>query len=214
MAAPLPAENRYARRRRRSRAALLEAAIELFQEQGIRSTRLEEVCARADVAPRTFFNHFETREHLYHAIAQQRAEQMAAAFDARAADPRPFAVRLLELTREIGHYLSERPAYRELVSEMLHLRVESGSAASRGGSLGRAARRFVADGAERGEVGRRHAPEVLADLLLGATTTALGNWCADPDYDLVAGLEQSARALLDLCDPSRDTPHPPTGGPA
>lgn len=202
MAEKPSAENRFERRRRRNRAALLESALALFQEQGIRATKLEEICARADVSPRTFFNHFETREHLYQAIASQRTEQMAAAFDARARAARPFAERLLALLAEVGDYLAARPAYRELVSEMLYLRIESGNAAVRSGSLGRAALRFVADGVARGEVTRRHAPEVLADLLLGATTTALTNWCADGDYDLVAGLEQSTRALLDLFDPS------------
>jgi AcrR family transcriptional regulator len=152
IAAPPAAANRFERRRRRNRTALLDAALELFQDQGIRATKLEEICARADVAPRTFFNHFETREHLYQAIADQRAEQLAAAFDAQASDPRPFAGRLLALLTGMGRYLVQRPAYRELVSEMLYLRLASGNAAVRGGSLGRAALRFVADGVDRGEV--------------------------------------------------------------
>ena len=127
-----PVQNGFERRRRRNRAALLEAAIELFQAQGIRATRLEEICARADVSQRTFFNHFDTREHLYQAIADQRAAQLTAVLDAYASDPRAFAERLLGLFREVGEYLACRPAYRELVSEMLSLRLESGSAAVRG----------------------------------------------------------------------------------
>jgi AcrR family transcriptional regulator len=201
-------ENRFERRRRRNREALLEAAIELFQERGLRATKLEDVCARADVAPRTFFNHFETREHLYRAIAGRRAEQLVAVLDARTADDRPFDERLRTLLAEIAHYLAERPAYRELVREMLYLPVESGSATARVGSLGRAALRFVSDGVARGEISRRHAPEVLADLLLGALVTALTNWCADEDYDLVGALAQSGRALLDLFDPVRDRSTP------
>ncbi|MBW2268601.1 MAG: TetR/AcrR family transcriptional regulator [Deltaproteobacteria bacterium] len=195
--APVPA-NRFELRRQRSRAALLDAAIELFQEKGIRATRLEEVCERADVALRTFFNHFETREHLYQAIGRQRAAQLAALIDAQRDDPRAFAERLLELFASIGGYVSARPAYRELVGEMLHLRLEAGNEVIRSGSLGRAALRFVADGVARDEVTRRHRPEVLADLLLGAITTALTNWSASGDYDLSAGLEQAAQALLDL----------------
>src|SRR4030095_11078929 len=80
-ATPAPAPNRFERRRSRNRQALLDAAIDLFQQGGVHAVKLEEICERADVAPRTFFNHFETREHLYREIAQQRAEQFAVLFD-------------------------------------------------------------------------------------------------------------------------------------
>ena len=65
-AAPI---NRFEKRRLRSRAALLSAAIDLFQTKGVQATSVEEICDRADVSVRTFFNHFETREHLHETIA-------------------------------------------------------------------------------------------------------------------------------------------------
>src|SRR5882762_11551484 len=107
--------NRFERRRQRSRTSLLDAAIELFQEKGLRETKLEEICERADIAPRTFFNHFETREHLYQAIARQRAMQLAALFEEIAPDPRPVRELLPDLFGRIADYLDERPLYRELV---------------------------------------------------------------------------------------------------
>jgi AcrR family transcriptional regulator len=192
------APNRFERRRQRSRQALIDAAIELFQEHGLRETKIEAICARADVAARTFFNHFETREHLYEAIAHQRAVQMAALLDALCADDRPVAKRLTELFARIGSYLDGQPIYRELVGEMLRLRHGSGSDFVRSGVLGASALRFVQDAARRREIGRRHRPEVLADLLLGALTVAVGNWSAGEDDDLERTLADSARALLDV----------------
>src|SRR5215831_16623739 len=100
--------SRFERRRERSRAALIDAAIELFQERGVRETKLEEICERADVAPRTFFNHFETREHLYEAIERQRAVQFAEQLDALCADRRSLARRLNELFAAVGAHLSAR----------------------------------------------------------------------------------------------------------
>jgi AcrR family transcriptional regulator len=190
--------NRFERRRQRSRQALIDAAIELFQERGLRETKIEEICARADVAPRTFFNHFETREHLYEAIAHQRAAQSAALLDALCADERPLAKRFTELFVRIGAYLDGQPIYRELVGEMLRLRHGSGSDFVRTGVLGAAALRFVKDGVRRREIARRHRPEVLADLLLGALTVAIGNWSAGEEADLEGALADSARALLDV----------------
>lgn len=189
---------RFERRRLRSRAALVDAAIDLFQEKGVRGTTLQEICERADIAPRTFFNHFETREHLYQAIAHQRAAQFAEQIDALRKDLRPLARRLTDFFAVIGAYLVARPLWRELVGEMLHLRLEGGSEAVRSRVLGQAALRFVRDGVRRGEITRRHRPEILADILLGAQTIALSNWCAGEEYDLEQALGEAARALLDL----------------
>lgn len=193
--------NGFERRRQRSRAALLDAAIELFQRQGVSATKLEEICEAADVSARTFFNHFESREHLYEAIARQRGAQLAALVEARAESGRPFKGQLGGLLEDIGAYVSARPAYRELMREMLSLRHEGGSETAR--QLGDALLHFVAAGAARGDVTRRHRPEVLADLVLGAITTALSRWCEDERYDLQQELAQSARALLDLFSPRR-----------
>jgi len=198
MTRPPADPSRFERRRRRNRAKLLEAAVELFQEQGLRATKLEEICERADVSPRTFFNHFETREHLYRAIAHERAEQMVARIETSAGDPAPTATRLQRMLDDIADYLAARPAYRELVGEMLSLPPDGGSEATRGGLIGRAARAFVEQGVARGEIGARHPPEVLADLLVGVLIVALTQWCADPAFDLKRGLQQSARALIEL----------------
>jgi len=199
--------NRFEQRRQRNRDALLEAAIAVFQKRGIRGAKIEEICDRADVSPRTFFNHFETRDHLYQAIAQQRATQFAALFDAAASDPRPIGDCLPELLGSIADYLDSLPLYRELVGEMLHTRAEGGSEVVRHRSLGRAAQRFVAARAARGEIAERVRPEALADLLLGALTTALANWSASERYALRRELRHAAAALLILF-----TPRPPTRG--
>jgi AcrR family transcriptional regulator len=191
---------RFGRRRLRNRAALIEAALVLFQSQGIRGTKLEEVCERADVAPRTFFNHFETREHLYQAIAEQRASQLAAQLDATSAEE-PFAQQLERTLSRTARYLTARPLYRELVGEMLRLRPESGSEIARDRTLGQASLRFIESGVARGEVTRRHAPAVLADILVGTLVTALTNWCANDRYDLETGLSEACAALLDLLAP-------------
>jgi AcrR family transcriptional regulator len=193
--------NRFEQRRSRNRQALIEAAIELFQQRGVRGAKIEDICERADVAARTFFNHFETRDHLYQAIAQQRSTQFAVMFDAAAADPRPIDACLPELLGRIADYLDALPLYRELVGEMLHTRAEGGGEAVRHRSLGQAAHRFVAARAARGEIAEGVAPEVLADILLGTLTTALGNWSASESYELRRELRQAADALLILFNP-------------
>jgi len=194
---------RFDRRRSRTQAALIDAAIELFQNQGVRATTIEEICELADISPRTFFNHFETRDHLYAAIARRRAAEFAALLEAQRTDERPLDERLPELFTAVGRGLAQMPAYRELIGEMLRVRVDGGDETVRDRILGQAALRFVLDGVERGQITTAHRPEVLADILLGAITTAVGNWSADKSYGLEGELDQTAAALLDLFGPNR-----------
>jgi AcrR family transcriptional regulator len=46
----------------RSREAILDAALDLFSEQGYDETTTEQVAERAGVSPRTFFRYFPTKE--------------------------------------------------------------------------------------------------------------------------------------------------------
>lgn len=52
------------RKKQRTREALVEAAVRLFDEKGYEKTTIAEITAAAGVAPRTFFSYFDTKEDL------------------------------------------------------------------------------------------------------------------------------------------------------
>jgi AcrR family transcriptional regulator len=54
--------DRRAQNRDRTRQALAEAAIELFATQGYGATTVEQIAILAEVSPRTFFRHFDSKE--------------------------------------------------------------------------------------------------------------------------------------------------------
>lgn len=66
--------NGHAVRRRRTRQALLDSALHLFDSQGYSETTVAEIARRAGVSERTFYVHFPAKEDLLFSHVQDFAE--------------------------------------------------------------------------------------------------------------------------------------------
>ncbi|WP_439816368.1 TetR/AcrR family transcriptional regulator [Zavarzinia sp. CC-PAN008] len=89
---------RLAQRRARE-AQVLDAASSLFAEQGYQATHVEEIAARAAVAPATVYKYFETKPNLVRSLAVRHLRQALPerrAVVARASDDPLEAVLALE----------------------------------------------------------------------------------------------------------------------
>jgi TetR/AcrR family transcriptional regulator, regulator of autoinduction and epiphytic fitness len=83
-----PLDGRVARSRR-TRAAIVDALIDLLETGHVQPT-IEEIAAHAGVSPRTVFQHYADREALFAAVGEQRSaqlEQLMGAIDAADALP-------------------------------------------------------------------------------------------------------------------------------
>jgi TetR/AcrR family transcriptional regulator len=69
--------SRGARRRARTRAAILDAAERAFTELGYRRTRMEDVAEEADVAVGSIYGHFGNKDGLYLAVVERAVELFA-----------------------------------------------------------------------------------------------------------------------------------------
>lgn len=102
----------------RTRAAIVDAALELFQEQGFTETTVDAIAERADVGRRTFFRYFPAKESvLFHDIDAQ----IQATLDSLAARPQdepPFEA-LLWVLRDSGRFSADLEK-RRLLAKVAH----------------------------------------------------------------------------------------------
>ncbi|MCK8646991.1 TetR/AcrR family transcriptional regulator [Mycobacterium colombiense] len=185
---------RLERRKREVRERILKAAFDLFLDRGVGATTIEEICERADVANRTFFNHFATRQDMVRALAEQRLVNLHDVVFDRADEAIP--ARLVGVFDDIaGTLAGSGDTYREMIGEML---ATSGYGIQRGSSLHDTFVELVKEGVARGEVSARHDAQTLADIMVGALSGGILNWTVDRTYSLDTNLHNLGTALAEL----------------
>jgi AcrR family transcriptional regulator len=74
------------RKKQRTRATLMDAAIDLCNRQGFERTTVDQIAAVADVSPRTFSRYFATKEAVMLALIDDTVELVAAELERQPAD--------------------------------------------------------------------------------------------------------------------------------
>jgi AcrR family transcriptional regulator len=66
------------RKKQRTRASLIDAAVELCERQGFERTTVDQIAAIADVSPRTFSRYFATKDAIALALIDEALDKTAA----------------------------------------------------------------------------------------------------------------------------------------
>lgn len=94
------------RKKRRTREAIVAAAMRLFDERGFGATTIADIAAAADISPRTFFGYFASKE----AVLFADADEAFGAFERDLAAPRADGVTALDVLRAWIHsWFAENP---------------------------------------------------------------------------------------------------------
>lgn len=196
-------ESRFERRKLENRTRILTAAWECFREQGLEATTIESICARADVAARTFFNHFATRDDMVRALGLERLRGVEDLLAEERDSTRPTPQALVDAFDRIGEFLeASGPFYRELVGAMLALSYGVPHAGiDRSSELSTAVHALLKHGQTRGDVTDGHDSLALTDVVVGTLIAVLVNWVTDDSYPIRSGLHDAAAALADLLAP-------------
>jgi AcrR family transcriptional regulator len=201
-------------RQKKQRAAqMLDAASALFAGQGYDATGIEDIAHRADVAPATVYNYFDTKPNLLMALALRHVQTALPERRAFLQDlpEDPFdGIRAFErlLAEQALRHLSKE-CWRVILSAAF---IDPGGRASRTGArlnhlIKQQYARMVKIYQERGRIKSSVDPIALSDLIVGVTTMDFGRFVSgsgETIEDLLAmGLPHISLILTGLVPVSR-----------
>lgn len=118
------------------RRAILDSAEKVFRDLGLAEAKMAKIAQQAGMAAGTLYNYFDSKESIFRALVDQRAEEFWISLQAIAAqvsDPRE---RLLSVTRATFEYMETHTPMCMLFEEL-------------GGHSGQTVRRACGPGADR-----------------------------------------------------------------
>jgi AcrR family transcriptional regulator len=181
-----PAVGLRERKKARTRSAIRQHAMWLFQKQGYHATTVEQIAEAAEVSPSTFFRYFPTKEDVI--ITDDYDPLIVAAFKSQPAELHPVAALRGAMRSVFAELTAERMA-QERERQALILSVPELRAGALDG-LATTVQLLAEAVAER--VGRRPdelAVRALAGAVIGVGLAAMLAAAEDPTADLFALLD-------------------------
>ena len=198
-----PDLSRRERRKAEVRARIFAAGLDLFRARGFADTKVSDICERADVAHKTFFNHFPSKQDLVREIAQHSIGELLIDIETARKAGANTADRIAHFFSEMAaRSIEAGPMFREVVTELVHVVHESGSRSEQARRLHDAFGAIVAEGLAAGDVTRRHDAETLTEMIMGAYYVLIFNYANLDDFPLAEQAAAVARFLGDALAPS------------
>ena len=191
--------SRRERRKLELRERVIEVAKALFTEQGFQETRVAEICERADIAQKTFFNHFPTKLHLLRELAHAGIAQLLVEIEGICKADLSTRDRVFQLFDTVAEHMEAAgPRNRELVTETVHaISAEPDHRSDQARQLSSGFEVIVEAGVAQGDVTRRHDVATLAELLLGAYYVLIFNYANLDDFPIRKRAQAAARVVSD-----------------
>jgi len=190
--------SRRERRVRELHERILAAAVELFEARGVESVKVDDICASADIAQKTFFNHFPTKQHLVREIAEEFLiafrELLATARAAGGTTAQQIERFFTLVANEIE---SRGPMHRGFVMEVIRVVHDVGADAEQNRQLHDAFGALLRDGVRAGDVTTAHPVTVLSEAVVGSFITLMLNWLGTESYPFRSRATAMARFLAD-----------------
>jgi AcrR family transcriptional regulator len=188
------------------RGRILEAAGELFAVHGFLETRIVDICDRADVAQKTFFNHFPTKLDLLREVAELALSDLFRDVEDLRKRPGSFSdhiATLFEMSAEQTEAMG--PQAKDLLNAMIAQGFAE-SAVSDDQRIRSAFRRFIEDGRAAGDLRDDVDLETLTEVVVGTWYSMFLSWVHFDDYPLKTRASSAGRFLASTCAAKQEDP--------
>ena len=189
--------SRRERRKLEVRQRILDAAMQLFDSQGFPHTTVADICERADVAHKTFFNHFPSKQDLFRELAGLGLESVLLHIETARKEGRTTRERL----ERFFSVVAENATHRELLTDMVHAVHESADKSEHARKFHDAFGAIIQDGLSAGDVTRRHAAETLTEMILGVYYVLMFSFANLDDFPIRERALAAASFLADALAP-------------
>ena len=205
--AQAPIEGRRERKKRELRSRIYQTAQQLFLSQGFDATTVEQVAAAADVAPATFFNHFQSKNALLGEMTTEVFAHLQALIAQCLLRPGSAQERIISFAdRAALDVYAARGVARDVVLELMRTRAHPGETLPYLERIFAPFTKTLREGQRKGEVRDDLEAAFLAEMVLGALNAAFIHWLNDPNYPLQQQIQQAAVFIGEAIRPTNPRP--------
>ncbi|MFE1171890.1 TetR/AcrR family transcriptional regulator [Streptomyces sp. NPDC058773] len=192
--------NRLDRRKARTRQALLDAARAFLAEHGMAEVSIQDLTEAADVGFGSFYNHFTSKQELFHAAIADVLEEHGQLLDEVTADIEDPAEIFAASVRKTARMIWTHPQIARILAQtgMSYLASEEGLAP-----------RALRDIRRGIEAGRFHIdnPYVALATTAGSLCALINLWVTDPDVVDEAACDELTEQVLRMLGMPRRSAH-------
>lgn len=195
--------SRRERRKREVRERIMEAAMARFIAQGFASTTVDQIAEDADVAQKTFFNYFPTKQGLFRQLAEERIDELQEILEEEREGEGSTPEKLAHCFLRLSELLEQRGRLgRDLVAEVMRARTvgDTGDDISR---LHQSFGGILRDGQQTGDVRTDHPVQFLTEMVVGCFGAVMSNWLNISDYPVKDRLAETAAFLGEAISPPK-----------
>lgn len=198
VAPPTADLTRRERRKLEVRTRIVDAALELFAEQGFHNATVASISQRADVAHKTFFNHFPTKQDVMNAVASDSIDGLLAAIEEAHHAGNNTRDRLRFFFAYVSESVAEAgPMQRELMIELIQIAQKAEDDSQPARHLHEAFGAIVAEGMRDGDIDSKLPAATITDFILGAYYALIFNWANLENFPIEQRAEAAAQFLSD-----------------
>jgi len=181
------------------------AALRLFENNGITNTSVASIIKEADIAHKTFFNHFPTKDHLLEHLVSESIRGAFTDFEfdgGQGSAAQQLEHSLMKIARSMAAYES---GMKEVISyyfigiegprELRHKHT---------GAFAGHVHRILSRARRAGQLREGYSVDALTDVVVGLYSSNIMHWVSHEDYPLVARMKASIRFINDTVFTGQD----------